>query len=432
MSDLLQSGQHPDADQLSAFIEHALPVHEQEETLAHLAICPHCRSIVALSLPPAEELPGAGPEPVRRPWLSGWMMVWPAGAALAALILAGIYIRSGFVVEKHVAPMQTAQSTPPAPRRRLLPPSSLNLEAPRKATPRSGPVSAAQAPETAPPLGALDRLMPAPSGGGNTRHLNQNPITVSGASKAEDRAAPVRVAAGQHTLPSGLRALSTVANAGEVVAIDTQHALFFSNDGGAHWSVINQPWQGHAVRVELAPASYPTSKRDAAVAGIMGGVFGGIKSNDSVEGPKATLSGGVTDPSGASIPNASVAVTNSLTQAVHRTTTDPTGRYRVDELAPGTYTLEVQAPGFTPREVSGLSLNAAQQNQKDLTLAVGASAQTVEVQGAAPVALTAPKVTEKVSATRAAAPPVPRFEITTDAGEHWISPDGRSWHRKEE
>src|SRR5271155_1245244 len=117
MSDLLQSGQHPDADQLSAFLEHALPAHEQEETLAHLAICPHCRNIVALSLPPAEELPEVQPEPVRRPWLSSWIMVWPAGVALAALVLAGIYIRNGLVVEKHVAPVQTAQSTPPARRK---------------------------------------------------------------------------------------------------------------------------------------------------------------------------------------------------------------------------------------------------------------------------------------------------------------------------
>src|ERR1700730_16603279 len=112
MSELLQSGRHPDADQLSAFIEHALPAHEQEETLAHLAICPHCRSIVALSMPPAEELPL--PTPARRPWLSGWMMVWPAGAALAALVLAGIYLRNGLVVEKHAPSTQTAQSMPPA------------------------------------------------------------------------------------------------------------------------------------------------------------------------------------------------------------------------------------------------------------------------------------------------------------------------------
>jgi hypothetical protein len=453
MSELLQSGQHPDADQLSAFIEQALPAHEREETLAHLAICLHCRSIVALSMPPADPLPKPHPEPARRPWLSGWMIVWPAGAALAALVLAGIYIRNGLVVQSHVPSTQTAQSRAPEPLKQL--PPTLKLQAPRSAVPQAAPV-----PETT--TQAADRLMPVPGGGGNKLHRNQKRLSSFGASTGPSGAAAAQSAAvisdsaanqaiqtenpavggilavdqalsvpGRHGLPSGLRALSTVANARQVVAIDTQNALFFSNDAGAHWNVITPPWQGRAVKVELVPTSYSAVTRNGAVAaapaGIVGGILGGI-----VEGPKAALSGEITDPAGASIPSASVAVTNSLTQVVHRTTTDPAGRYTVGQLDPGTYTLEAEAPGFTPREVSGLSLNPAQQGQKDLTLAVGALAQTVEVQGQAQPALAAPKVKEKISATRAAAPPVPRFEITTDAGEHWISTDGRSWQRKDE
>src|SRR6266851_1380063 len=133
MSELLQSGQHPDADQLSAFIERALPSHEQEETLAHLAICPHCRSIVALSMPAADPLPL---EPARRPWLSGWMMVWPAGAALAAMLLAGIYIWNGFVVEKHVPPTQSARSIPPASLKEE-PAPTVKLQTRRRAVPEA-------------------------------------------------------------------------------------------------------------------------------------------------------------------------------------------------------------------------------------------------------------------------------------------------------
>jgi Carboxypeptidase regulatory-like domain/Putative zinc-finger len=428
MSEFLQSGQHPDAEQLSAFIEHALPAHEQEQTLAHLAICPHCRSIVALSMPPVEELPL--PTPARRPWLSGWMMVWPVGAALAALVLAGIYLRNGLVVEKHAPATQTAQSIPPAPLKEATPGPTVQLQTPRRAASQTAPLSAAPVPETTLESRTMDRLTPVPSGSGIKLHLNQNQMPAFGAARVAGGTAPAEAIAGRHALPSGLRAVSTVASAGEVVAIDTQHTLFFSNDGGAHWTIITQPWQGRAVKVELVRASYPTIKRNAAVA--TAGLIGGIEPLDSAEGPKATLSGDVTDPAGASIPNASVAVTNSLTQVVHKTTTGPNGRYSVAELDPGTYSLEVEAPGFTPREVSGLSLNAAEQSQKDLTLAVGALAQTVEVQGAAQPALTRSRVREKISATRTAAPPVPRFEITTDAGEHWISTDGRSWQRKEE
>jgi hypothetical protein len=260
-------------------------------------------------------------------------------------------------------------------------------------------------------------------------------VSVPAANQAFQTASPVvgilaadqaQAVSGRHGLPSGLRALSTVANARQVVSIDTGNTLYFSNDAGAHWNVIRPPWQGHAVKVELVPTAYSNLRRNGAVAAAPAGIVGGIVEK------KATLSGQITDPAGAAIPSVSVAVTNSLTQVVHRTTTDPAGRYTIDQLDPGTYTVKAEAPGFTPREISGLSLNPAQQSQTDLTLAVGALAQTVEVQGQTQPVLAAPKVREKFSATRAASPPVPRFQITTDTGEHWISADGRSWQHKDE
>jgi hypothetical protein len=419
MSELLQSGQHPDADQLSAFMERALPAHEQEETLTHLAICPHCRSIVALSMPTADPLPQ---EPARRPWPAGWKMMWPAGAALAALILAGIYIRNGFIADKHVTPTQTARSIPPAPHKEEQPAPAAKLQARRRAAPE-----AASVPDIAPL--AADKLMPVPQAGRITPHenLNRMPGFASG-----NTAAPALAIADTHALPSGLGALSTVSSAGKAVPIDTQHTLFFSNDGGAHWTLITQPWQGRAVRIELFHASDPTAKRNAAVSGVIGGVLGGVEPRNSAEGPKAAVSGAITDPAGASIPNASVAVTNSLTQVVRRTTTDPDGRYTVDHLDPGTYTLEAEAPGFASQQISGLALTPPQQTRKDLTLAVGTLAQTVEVQGQTQVTTTAPVVKQGFTAPRAKVLPSLGFEITTDTGEHWISPDGRSWQRKDE
>jgi hypothetical protein len=349
-------------------------------------------------------------------------------------------LRNGFVVQKQTPPTQTAQTIPPARLKPLPPALTLKLQAPGE---------------------AADRLMPGPSGGGNTRHLHQNRMPSFGAARVQSGAVAAQSSAtvsgaeanqalqtespavggivaadqaqavsGRRGLPSGLPSISTVANARQVVAIDTRNTLFFSNDAGAHWSVITQPWQGRAVKVELVGASYSTGELHGVI-GAVGGIAGGAAPHDLVEGPKATLSGNITDPTGASIPNASVAVTNSLTQAVRRTTTDPTGRYTVDQIEPGTYTVEAEAPGFTPREFSGLALHPAQQGQMDLALAVGSMAQTVVVQGPAQLALAAPKVTKKIAAARAAAPTARRFEITTDAGEHWISTDGRSWQRKD-
>ena len=79
MSDLIQLGQHPDADQLNAFVEHALPAHEREQTLAHLAGCAECREIVALSLPPLEEAPVVEADSVAKAGFGKWFSGWPLG-----------------------------------------------------------------------------------------------------------------------------------------------------------------------------------------------------------------------------------------------------------------------------------------------------------------------------------------------------------------
>ena len=450
MSELLQSGQHPDADQLSAFIEHALPAHEQEETLAHLAICPHCRNIVALSLPPAEELAKAGPAPVRRPWLSGWMMVWPAGAALAALVLAGIYIRNGLIVQSHVPPTQTAQSRPPEQAKPLPPTMTLKLQARGSAVPQAAPV-----PDTT--TQAADRLMPVPGGGGNKLHTNQNRsvgfgrIQGSGWSSWTQSATVISGGAADQAIRTESPAV------GGILAVDQAQWLL----AGMACPVAFAPsprlqmpdrWLRSTPQHPLLQQRRRSAleRHNAAVAGPCGkGRVGPrlvpsrytqwcSRRGDRQAWSAAWLERDRRPPSAAKSPTRR-RVHSERIRGSHQFV-DPgrpqnddrsTGRYRVDQLDPGTYTLEAEAPGFTPREVSGLSLNPAQQSQKDLTLAVGALAQTVEVQGEAQPALAAPKVKEKISATRAAAPPVPRFEITTDTGEHWISTEmAESWHRK--
>ncbi len=437
MSELLQSGQHPDADQLSAFIEHALPAHEQEQTLAHLAICPHCRSVVALSMPAVEELPKPHLEPVRRPWLSGWNLVWPAAAALAALVLVGIYIRKGAILPGDVMrPTQTAASQPPATSTQMPPDAALKqptqlAQTPQVPRPRQqatgrklqqlpslGPGGATVRGGVVPPQSSTTASV-----AGASQPIQTEPAVING-NAAPDQALLILM---NHPLPSGLRALSTAANARQAVAIDANHTLFFSDDAGAHWNVISPQWQGHALKVELVSPAYVhgTMNRFGSVEPGPAAV-GGLMSRDSRGGTKSSLRGEVTDPTGASIPSASVVVTNSLTQVSRTTKTDPTGHYLVESLDPGTYTLEAEAPGFNPQQVS-VALNPAQQSEKDLTLAVGSLSQSVTVEAGNQPVPVAPLLKETVSATRA---PHPRFEITTDTGEQWTSADGRSWKRR--
>ncbi|RSL15613.1 hypothetical protein EDE15_1104 [Edaphobacter aggregans] len=95
MSTSLQPGQHPDADQLNSFVENALPLHEHQQTLAHLAICATCREIVYLSkLSDLGEFAASQASVKRKPWFSGWQLAWPAAAALACGVIFAVHLHN--------------------------------------------------------------------------------------------------------------------------------------------------------------------------------------------------------------------------------------------------------------------------------------------------------------------------------------------------
>jgi anti-sigma factor ChrR (cupin superfamily) len=115
MNETFQTGLHPDADQLAAFAEQALPLHEREQTLAHLAVCNDCRQIVFLAQAAApQELPQVAAVPARRPWFSGWNLLWPAVAALAGIVGFSVYLgRVGS--QDRAAQITTAAVSSPQP-----------------------------------------------------------------------------------------------------------------------------------------------------------------------------------------------------------------------------------------------------------------------------------------------------------------------------
>jgi len=122
MSEPLQFDYHPDADQICAFVEHALPAHEREQMLDHLAGCTECRAVVALSLPELVEPEGAPAAASFKPWWLRWRLAWPAGVATAAIVLTVFYIHQTGIVRQAAASVQVAQgrvTAPPAPARQL-------------------------------------------------------------------------------------------------------------------------------------------------------------------------------------------------------------------------------------------------------------------------------------------------------------------------
>src|SRR5947209_20265930 len=58
------------------------------------------------------------------------------------------------------------------------------------------------------------------------------------------------------------------------------------------------------------------------------------------------ITGTVTDPSGAVVPNATVTITNPLTKETKTTTSNQSGVYRLALLKPGNYILSVTSTGF--------------------------------------------------------------------------------------
>jgi hypothetical protein len=244
---------------------------------------------------------------------------------------------------------------------------------------------------------------------------------------SQDRARTIR-------LPSGLPTLSTASSGRVTLALDSAHALFVSDDGGRRWRPVPAPWPGRALRVDLAG--------HAAAPAHMAAMGAGLARSPAAFSPlpvpppagSGDVTGIVTDPTGAFIPNASIVVADAARQDVASARTDSAGRYRIDSLAPGHYRLTAFAPGFQRLE-QPVALEPGQHSQVNLALQIGADTTTVTVTDAPPFLDSAARsqAANKAAAPAlkaAAIPPAPLFEVTTESGDRWTSPDGQTWTRR--
>ena len=99
----------------------------------------------------------------------------------------------------------------------------------------------------------------------------------------------------------------------------------------------------------------------------------------------SSITGAVTDPSGAVIPGVTVTASNAATGFIYPTTTNSTGLYTLASLPPGTYTVSFTAKGFATSKRSGITLEVNQHATVDVRMTLGTVAETVTVGGAPPL-----------------------------------------------
>jgi hypothetical protein len=106
----------------------------------------------------------------------------------------------------------------------------------------------------------------------------------------------------------------------------------------------------------------------------------------STASAQAIIAGLVKDSSGAVLPGVSVeAASPALIEKVRSTVTDSAGRYRIEDLRPGTYSVTFTLPGFATVRRDGLIVSGTGVISVDTDMRVGGVQETVTVTGETPV-----------------------------------------------
>ena len=95
----------------------------------------------------------------------------------------------------------------------------------------------------------------------------------------------------------------------------------------------------------------------------------------------ATLTGVVTDPTGAVVPQAKIALRNAASGDTRNTVADQQGYYTFASVPVGAYNLTVTQAGFQTFEEDGIPLGGGESRSVNVSLQVGNTSQTVQVSG---------------------------------------------------
>jgi hypothetical protein len=99
---------------------------------------------------------------------------------------------------------------------------------------------------------------------------------------------------------------------------------------------------------------------------------------------RGSLTGTVTDPTGAVVPGVKITIQNTATNATYETESNAAGQYTMPNLPTGPYQLTFSAPGLKQFVRSGVTLGATEVLRVDATLEVGAVTERIEITAEVP------------------------------------------------
>src|SRR5260370_1186431 len=97
-----------------------------------------------------------------------------------------------------------------------------------------------------------------------------------------------------------------------------------------------------------------------------------------------SISGTVSDPSGAAVAGAQVSVEDQASGTTRQVATGASGLYTAPNLTPGSYRVTVSAPGFSTVVRTGLTVSVGTEIVVNVPLSLGSTSATVEVRESAP------------------------------------------------
>jgi hypothetical protein len=106
----------------------------------------------------------------------------------------------------------------------------------------------------------------------------------------------------------------------------------------------------------------------------------GTSSASAQTSNSGTVTGSVSDSSGALIPGASIVLKDPSTKTTRTTVTNQGGQFVLSDVQPGTYNITAAKAGFSTDNIAGLIVSVGTQTTANFKMAVGAESTTIEVQ----------------------------------------------------